>query len=258
MSAKLEREKKYSKSEIKRFMRLQLTGWSGLYNASAVNYQGKTREGVRYSEIVAHWVCEYFDDFANGILQIERTGAKNGRLKDRPYYTKSHEDFRENGKISEGSGREEDLIAQRMFKVGAIKGLGRILDYQTPLKDSEKDAAGKIDLLSFDEKTNELRILELKKPDSEETLLRCILESYTYYKTIKNKDAFARSFDVKGPAFAICPLFFKGSQPDKDRSECSELKELVNKIREEVNVRLYCIDMKGSEELKDWVVEEVG
>ena len=60
--------------------------------------------------------------------------------------------------------------------------IGEIIDYQTPLKNRRSDIAGKIDLLSYD--GTYLRVLELKKPDSDESMLRCVLEGYTYMKTL--------------------------------------------------------------------------
>ena len=53
-----------------------------------------------------------------------------------------------------------------------------------PIKDVHGDKAGKIDLIAFSESDSALYLLEFKKPDSKETLLRCVLEAYTYYKQV--------------------------------------------------------------------------
>ena len=85
--------------------------------------------------------------------------------------------------------------------------IGNIIDYQTPLKNKRTDIAGKIDLLSYD--GNCLRVLELKKPFSDETMLRCVLEGYTYLKTVdaaKLLDNFELPANTKVVA---CPFVFK-------------------------------------------------
>ena len=61
--------------------------------------------------------------------------------------------------------------------------IGKILDYEVPLKNSNKDeGVGKIDLIAYNKKT--LTLLELKVPNSKETLLRCVLEIFTYWKQL--------------------------------------------------------------------------
>ena len=92
------------------------------------------------------------------------------------YKVKTHD-----GKIKdENSNREEEKIAMKLFDASQDKGrifdkIGKIIDYQTPLKNVQKDDVGKIDLLAYNEKEKTLKILELKKPDSKETMLRCVL-----------------------------------------------------------------------------------
>lgn len=261
---------RYSKDEIERFLRFQVSGWSGLYNASAVNYKSTTRKteknkgGVPCTEIIAAWISEGFDEFSKSITQIERTDNTESP-KGKPYFTKSHTAIRETKKTKASNRRKEEKVAQELYIQQSSSGwdIGKVIDYQTPLKNSEFDIAGKIDLLALSE--NKVLILELKKEGSDETLLRCILEAYTYFKTIKNRMSFLRSFDdipcnMGIDSFAICPLFFKDSQPDKDRkSSPRHLMELVEKIeKDNVEVRFYRIDRKGSEDVKDWRIEKVG
>jgi Holliday junction resolvase-like predicted endonuclease len=85
------------------------------------------------------------------------------------------------------TNRKEEILAKLLYRQGDVGGLGKILDYQTPLKNKNSDSYGKIDLLSYNEKDNLISIVELKyRPSvSDETLLRCILEAYTYYKLLE-------------------------------------------------------------------------
>lgn len=88
-----------------------------------------------------------------------------------------------------GSNRKEEILAKLLFYQGEVKGLGYIFDYQTPLKATKNDSYGKIDLLGFNQDDKCYSVIELKyRPSgSEETLLRCILEAYTYYKLLDLK-----------------------------------------------------------------------
>ena len=54
------------------------------------------------------------------------------------------------------------------------------------------------------------RILELKEPDSDETMLRCVLEGYTYMKTV-NRSRLIEDFELpEDTKILACPLVFKG------------------------------------------------
>ena len=102
-----------------------------------------------------------------------------------------------------------------------------MIDYQTPLKNKREDEAGKIDLLAYDGTT--LRILELKKPDSVETMLRCVLEGYTYLKTANIAKLLE---DFKLPSDTIvnaCPFVFKnGEQHSEMMEQRPHLKRLMD------------------------------
>ena len=82
------------------------------------------------------------------------------------------------------TNRKEEILAKLLFYQRGVKDLGYIFDYQTPLKKTKDDSYGKIDLLGYNSKDKCYSIIELKyRPSgSEETLLRCVLEAYTYYK----------------------------------------------------------------------------
>lgn len=135
------------------------------YTQNLVNYQGICSDAqVPYTEIIAEFLIDHLPEFTDGITQIHRTAS---------YCTPTHM-----GEFAPSSNRTEELTAMKMFnacKSGAqYAKVGKILDYQVPLKNKRSDQAGKIDLLAYD--GNVLRVLELKKPDTQETMLRCVLE----------------------------------------------------------------------------------
>lgn len=85
------------------------------------------------------------------------------------------------------SNRNEEIFAKRITGL-TLPELGLILDYQIPLKDTLADKGlGKIDLISFNENTKTLFLIELKYEGNDETLLRASLESYTYFKLVDKK-----------------------------------------------------------------------
>lgn len=163
----------YTKSQIMEQCSTQLSDLATFYRANFINYRGRCADtGELYGEIIANFICQHINAFKAGIPMITRSSS---------YRQPTHD-----GEYDPTSNRAEEIIAMQMFnycKAGnSFAEVGRIIDYQTPLKSKRSDAAGKIDLLAYDGTT--LRILELKKPDSEETMLRCVLEGYTYLKTV--------------------------------------------------------------------------
>ena len=189
------------------------------YQQPFINYRGRTADtGEYYTEIIAEWCC-------NNIQLLESIKTIP---RERPYRVETHDGI----PPTSDSPREEELIAMKMFRQRGVPGIGGILDYQTPLKAEQGDKAGKIDLLAYDGKT--LRILELKKPASEETMLRCVLEGYTYLKTVDTKKLLK---DFKLPVDTVvvaCPFVFayEKSNPyqemQEDRPHLKKLMQMLN------------------------------
>ena len=108
--------------------------------------------------------------------------------------------------------REEEKVAHRLFEREDYIGsdIDFFADYQVPIcRDSakKKDKAtnyGKIDLVSVSEAKKEIYLMELKTYSSEETLLRCVCECYTYWKQIDhNKLANEIALKYSKPEYAF-------------------------------------------------------
>ena len=219
--------KKYSKEEIIKKLEESKSEMGQFYSENFLNYISETsdKEGD-YTEIIAGWLLdniELFDD-------IEMISRKSN------YKVKTHDGVIKN----EGSKREEEKIAMKLFELSQNQGkvfdiIGKIVDYQTPLKDIQTDKAGKIDLLAYNEEEKILRILELKRPDSKETMLRCVLEAYTYLKVV-DKDKLLKDFglpedtEIKACAF----VFYDGKQRKEMKDDREKLEELIEKLDIEV------------------------
>ena len=178
------------------------------YKQPFINYGGKTTDtNEYYTEVIAEFLCNNLERYINGIPSITRNTT---------YKTPTH-----TGDFDINTPREEERIAMEMFKQ-SVNGcnynvIGKIIDYQTPLKNKRSDIAGKIDLLSYDGSC--LRVLELKKPFSDESMLRCVLEGYTYLKTV-DCVKLIRDFDLpENTKVLASPFVFKYGQQYQEMLE---------------------------------------
>lgn len=218
----------YSKDEIIKKLEVAESEMWKFYSQDFVNYRGKTSDKERdyYTEIIAKWLLDNIELF-NDIKMISRESS---------YKVDSHD-----GKIkNEKSEREEEIIAMKLFDFSQNQGkvfdvIGKIIDYQTPLKDIQTDKAGKIDLLAYNENKKILRILELKRPDSKETMLRCVLEAYTYLKVV-DKTKLLKDFGLaEDTEIKACAFVFYGKEQYKEMQKNKEnLGELIKKLDIEI------------------------
>lgn len=215
--------KVYSKDEIIKMMEEAKSDMKNFYKKEFVNYSGETSDTKEYyTEIIAEWLLDNFYLF-DTIKMISRESS---------YNVKTHD-----GKIKdEKSNREEEKIAMELFDYSQNKGvtfdiIGKIIDYQTPLKNVQTDDVGKIDLLAYNKKEKILRILELKRPGSKETMLRCVLEAYTYLK-ILDKTKLLKDFELpEDTVVKACPfVFFDGAQYKEIQEDRKHLKELMKNL----------------------------
>lgn len=220
----------YKKQEIAEMCEKAFSEKNTFYKQSFINYRGKTSDTDEYyTEVIAHFIMDNIEDFQNGIPMITRKTT---------YKTQGH-----NGVYSSLSNRLEEIIAMKMYKQGiTFDTIGKIIDYQIPLKSQKNDVAGKIDLLSYNEKCNTVFILELKKPDSTETMLRCVLEGYTYMQTV-DRDKMLNDFDLPSTAnVVISPFVFKKGEQEK---EMLEGRPILEKLMRALSIKPYYIKQEN-------------
>lgn len=180
----------YKKDEIINKLE-NLKDISTLYKEDFINYRGDTIDTKeKYTEVIAEWLLNNID-LLYKIKKITRLSS---------YKVDSHD------------GRHRSPTVA-IYNQGSLNILGKVLDYQTPLKNEQDDKAGKIDIVSYNKDIKTVYLLELKKEDNEETMLRCVLEIFTYSKTL-DKDKFLEDFNLpKDTKIKASPLvFFNGSQ----------------------------------------------
>ena len=203
----------YSEDNIIEMVVAASNNMSLFYAQDFVNYKGKTSDTNKfYTEVIAEYLCK------NGALFPNIKGI----TREKSYYVGAHI-----ATYNSSSNRTEEIIAMQIAKLEHLNGIGDILDYQIPLKNQQGDIAGKVDLLSYDAVNNVVRILELKCPSSEETLLRCVLEGYTYKRVVDEKklllDFSAKDsrIDPNRTQIKASPLIFVDSNPYKEYEDIS-------------------------------------
>ena len=228
----------YSRNDILKKCQIAFRDIKTFYKQSFINYNGKTNDtGEYYTEVIAAFLCNNISAYINGIPQITREAN---------YKTAGHD-----GVFDADTPREEEKIAMEMFKQSKgdlpYNHIGNIIDYQTPLKNKQSDVAGKIDLLSYDGST--LYILELKKPDSEESMLRCVLEGFTYMQTV-NKEKLLDNFSLPSDTIIkASPFVFRGKLQHK---QMTEARPYLFRLMQLLDSKPYYI----SKENNKYIVEE--
>ena len=196
---------------------------STLYKEDFINYRGDTIDAKeKYTEVIADWLLNNID-LLYKIKKITRLSS---------YKVDTHDGKHNN----QNSNRLEEIMAIEIFNQKSLNILGEVIDYQTPLKDKLGDEAGKIDIISYDKDNKIVYLLELKREDSKETMLRCVLEIFTYFKTL-DKDKFLEDFNLaKDTKIKASPLvFFNGSQyKEMADSNNKYLKDLIKKLEIEL------------------------
>lgn len=158
---------------------------ANFYKAPIVNYKGytngeKQEDKNRYSEIISSTLL------SKNLLQSWKELAP---VRANHFDTDHTPSEKVEMEKLHGTNRKEEILAKLLFYQREVAGLGYIFDYQTPLKATQDDSYGKIDLLGYNTDDKCYSVIELKyRPSgSEETLLRCVLEAYTYYKLLNLK-----------------------------------------------------------------------
>ena len=204
------------------------------------------RKGFMTWEDCIPWLIDNMET----VIESARKYA-NSSPKVQPYprpYNQPKSSTREGVYIKKGvknKGKGEDHIAMGLFNLSrkalplglkrhprAASDIGTIEDYQTPIFHT-RHAGGtrKIDLISVKRGSKpELFILELKRYNSPETLVRCLMEAYTYSVMI-NREGLLKDFHLDVSArITICPLIFDKGEPFDEFIKLAngELGNLIN------------------------------
>lgn len=213
----------YTEIEILEKLKQAMSKPETLYQCKVVNYRGKDKKSQRkYSEIISERLLSELNTI-NNISALTR---------EKSYKTESH-----NGKtLNTDSNRREERIALSMFG-NEYSHIGKIIDYQIPLKNQQSDQAGKIDLLSVNAQ-NEIILVELKGTENKETLLRCVLEINTYWYLLnKTKLCLNFGYAENNKVTKAVLVYVYGAQRT-EYENCPSLQDLMKKL----DIQMYMYD----------------
>lgn len=210
-----------------------------LYTMKALNYSGVTTDSKElFTEVIAENLIKH------GFIEDQIPDIKT-ITRQKSYYTKSHENF----SVAKDSNRVEENFVKSLFFYNPYKEqIGTPIDYQTPLKNISKDKAGKIDLITFKEDSNEILLVEVKDDDSRETALRACLEIQTYYQVV-NKEKLVEDFHAaekissKNPAIKKAVMFFKGTTPANEIADLDN-RPMLKKVIKTFDIEIIIIEPK--------------
>ena len=197
-----------------------------------INYKGVTKDTeVPYTEVIAGYLLENMSLF-DTIKTITRQKSN---------MVKSHV----KREVPSQTNRVEERIAIDMYmdRESTEYAFGQIIDYQVPLKNVKSDNAGKIDLVSLkgsNKPKPTVYLLELKKSNSTESMLRCVLESYTYLKVLDHRKFISDYQLPTDTTFCAAPLVFKEGYQYKEYTEKESHKNLHN-LMNKLNVKPFFI-----------------
>ena len=190
-------------------------------NDTVVNDTGK----ICY-EFITEYLLEHLYLFSStSIPKVARKSIGNCQ-----YIQESHDGLL-SAKQRERIQKDEVVFA--MSLLGSELGdLGKVIDYQTPIGDGK---FGAVDLLAYNKGV--LPLIELKREDSQEPMLRPILEICTYFWQLNKGEELKNELkekpeykDIKKVQMAV--LVFKNSfQYNQYKNpESTSLRQLVEKL----------------------------
>ena len=195
-----------------------------LYTTACVNQSDTLMGGAEFtSEVVASYLLSHPPLIDSGIKRIrrEKTYAVEHSKKPR----------------AEKSKRAEELMAIRLVENHHTgSAYGTMIAYQIPLKNTNKDiGAGKIDLVSYHEGLNTLFIHEFKRRKNPESLLRCVLEIYTYFSTV-DKNKLLSDFGHTDAKLTPSVLVYAGSRQYEQFKVFKNVRALMMKLGIEFHI----------------------
>ncbi len=193
--------------------------WHGLPKDFYSIYQWERVAGAGYTEWIAERVAASLDG-----LRLVTDG-----LRARSFRVADHR-----GQIKLGTGIEqltEKRLVRAMFNAAELPLLGRVIDYEVPLKDDDAAAHGDIDLLCTP--PGVCLCVEVKKPLAGESVLKAVLQAFTYTSLVATrKEAFLTSFGLD-PTLCLTPavLTFASAQSGRQLAALNRYPNLVGLIR---------------------------
>jgi hypothetical protein len=217
-----------------------------LYKEKFLNYSGNTKDTDKeYIEVIADELIKNYHEVSRQ-WDIPIRSTKSFNL--------NHDGFSNvKSRLNKFGSLKycEKLLAIALSNSEKTYCLGKIKDYEVPLKEEKSDEQelGKIDLISVDNNDQFVKLIELKiKNDNgaDETLLRAVLEIYTYYKLIissKSQEKLLREYKLPEyyrlqPAILTDELALSGQQLLQMEQKYPRVKDLISAMNNEIGEQI--------------------
>lgn len=223
---------KYTENETKEEVRQLLKDLPNSFyqkgvfkRAGTTNGSGRLYMDVVSEELISNYKC------------VERIGQDINSRKEN-FKLSSHDGSAD---VTKRGGKalmfDEKLFARALFNSHKTDAYyGTIVDYETPLKAKMSKLSGiigKIDLIAKDDNNKSIKLLELKIGTNKETVLRAILEIYTYYKLVCNaRDQFLKDFSAISYKIQVGIITDKDSKSGENIKHINQHPELYPKLKE--------------------------
>jgi len=244
----------YTENELKKFIaedtKKGKLEW--LYKEYYVSHKRKPikdNKNIKIYDYIAKQLLELDDNledyFKENISEIDR----EKRLKDKnKIYTPIDHNIKEEKEKAEAQKKDalsqnkpfdEEPLAKTLLEE-EFDYIGKIINYQIPINDEQDDGAGRIDLLAYNEDKKIISLIELKKRENKETILRAILEICTYYYQIK-KDVLVKEYtnlSLSEIEIWKVVLIYKDSKQHEDFINSENIRTLARRL----NIKILLLD----------------
>lgn len=238
----------YTKAEISNMVDLifKYGNLSTLYNQAFVNYVGNTSDtNDAFIEVIADHLLNRRDNFNSYFSHI-------GVSRKSSYRTMSHDkewpDIKFNTPKLDDELRKDKIAKCIFIESDWDDEAGKMLDYQLPLKDGTDEDIEKIDLASYSERENVIRLFEVKSEKSEKTVLQAILKLYTFAKMLDFQKLQSDFKIVSNPRLVIVPLVYEES-PVVGQMNLPLIKDFVAALDIPVELFTWKYDKKGERKI---------
>lgn len=186
-------------------------------------YQWKRITGAGYCEWISPWIAESLNE-----IELVTDG-----LRRRSFHRADH-----CGQVELQTGIEqinEKRLLRAMYNNHELPNLGKVIDYEIPLKEKSDSSLGDIDMLCV--QSNRAICVEGKKPNSSESILKPLIQAFTYTMLVETcKSRFLKDFGLDSrlkltPALLTFATARSGIQL-RQRHELPNLLSLIHQLND--------------------------
>lgn len=198
----------------------KLKDWKGIY-------QWKRISSIGNSEIISEWLLRDFEK-----IKFDKFGLRENNFK-----IKNHEGYcKLQTEINQFTEKRFCRALFNKYNENEHPLLGKILDYEVPLTAPKQEKTEKVNQGDFDlvsKRNGAILVFEVKKAQSNESLLKAILQIFTYVTRLSDSNLineFLEDYNPDDKKITPCILTFNNAASGKQISEIEKYPKLQNLI----------------------------